>query len=310
MHDLIPWFVLIAHVLVLLLLDFFVLHRKNTVPSVKRALFESIFFVGNALLFTAVIFWFYSNGWAENTQNLTPSRAVIKYITGYLIELSLSVDNLFVIAIIFSSFKIPREYQHRLLFLGILGAIVFRALLISIGIVLINRFESMSIIFGLFLLFTAFKMLKKESENEQTEEPKGLSRFFRFSKELDGGKYVTVINGKRVFTALAGALITIEFTDLIFALDSIPAIFSISTDPYLVYSSNIFAILGLRSLYFFLSNMLEKFHYIKYSVFAILIFVSLKLMSDQWIDIPEWFSLIFIGLSLTIGVFVSLRNKA
>lgn len=305
MGNLKPWIILISYVIILLIIDFFILHKKNRVTTVRRAIFETIFFVTNALLFTGLIYYFYDNALVENVTNLKPTQAVVKYLTGYIIELSLSVDNLFVIAIIFTSFKIPIQYQHKLLFLGILGAIVFRAILISVGIILINKIHGMSIIFGLFLLFTALKMLKKEAEHKEIEEPKGLKKLFRFSKELHGGKYITKVNGKRVFTALFGALITIEFTDLLFALDSIPAIFAVTTDPFIVYSSNIFAIMGLRSLYFFLSNMLEKFIYLKYSVFSILVFVSLKLITANWINIPEWFSLLFIGISLGIGIYIS-----
>ena len=304
----VPWVVLIVYVLFLLLLDFFVLHKKGTTPTSKKALYETLFFVANALLFSGVVFWFFKEGLVDNPNNYTPTKAWLSYLTGYIIELSLSVDNLFVIAVIFTSFKIPSKYQHRLLFLGILGALVFRAILISVGIVLINKFHQMSIIFGLFLLFTAFKMLKKEAEHEDPKQPKGLSKIFRFTKIIDGDKFVTQVDGKRVFTALFGALVTIEFTDLLFALDSIPAIFAVTTDPFIVFSSNIFAIMGLRSLYFFLANMLEKFKYLKYSVFAILIFVSIKLMAAPFIEIPEWFSLTFIVLSLAGGVYVSLLN--
>ena len=298
-----PWIILISYILVLLLIDFFVLHKKNEKPSTRKAVFETLFFMANALAFSGVIYWLYSNSLIDNSTNLTPGQSVVKYLTGYIIELSLSVDNLFVIAIIFTSFKIPTQHQHKLLFLGILGAIIFRALLISVGLVLLSKIHGMNIV-----LFTAFKMLKKEEGPKEIEEDKGLRKLFRFSKELDGGKFMTHVNGKTVFTALFGALITIELTDLLFALDSIPAIFAVTTDPYLVYSSNIFAIMGLRSLYFFLSTMLEKFHYIKYSVFAILLFVSLKLITVNWIKIPEWISLMFIGMSLATGIWVSLRK--
>jgi tellurite resistance protein TerC len=305
MEKALPWIILISYVILLLLIDFFVLHKKNRITSVKRAIFETIFFVANALIFVFFIYWFYENNIVDNINNLEPIQAVVKYLTGYIIELSLSVDNLFVIAMIFTSFKIPLQYQHKLLFLGILGAILFRAILISVGIILINKVHGMNIIFGLFLLFTALKMLKKEAEHKEVEEPKGIAKLLRFSKELYGGKYIVKVNGKLIFTALFGALITIEFTDLLFALDSIPAIFAVTTDPFIVYSSNIFAIMGLRSLYFFLSNMLEKFIYLKYSVFSILVFVSLKLITANWVDIPEWFSLLFIGISLAIGIYIS-----
>jgi tellurite resistance protein TerC len=308
MEKIMPWIVLIVYVLVLLYIDFFVLHKKNKPNSAKKAIFETLFFVTNALMFSGVLYWFYSNSLIDNITNITPNQAVLKYLTGYIIELSLSVDNLFVIAIIFTTFKIPSQYQHKLLFLGILGAIFFRAILIGIGLVLINKIHGMSIIFGLFLLFTALKMLKKDAEHHEKEEPKGLMNIFRFSNIFDGAKFTTKVNGKTVFTALFGALLTIELTDLIFALDSIPAIFAVTTDPFIVYSSNIFAILGLRSLYFFLSSMLQKFKYLKYSVFAILLFVSIKLITASWIDIPEWFSLLFIAISLIIGIYVTVLN--
>ena len=308
MGNITPWIILISYVLVLLLIDFFILHKKNRDTSVKRAIFETIFFITNALIFSGFIYWFYNISLVDNVNNLEPAQAVVKYLTGYIIELSLRVDNLFVIAIIFTSFKIPRQYQHNLLFLGILGAIVFRAILISVGLILINRVHGMNIVFGLFLLFTALKMLKKEAEHKEVKEPKGIIKLFRFSNELHDGKYITKVNGKTVFTALFGALITIELTDLLFALDSIPAIFAVTTDPFIVFSSNIFAVMGLRSLYFFLSNMLEKFVYLKYSVFAILLFVSLKLMTASLIEIPEWFSLLFIGISLAIGIYISTIN--
>jgi tellurite resistance protein TerC len=306
MANYIPWIVLVVYIVILLGLDFFILHKKDNAPSVRKALFETIFFVVNALLFAVFVFYCFSNSWVDNINNLSPDQAVIKYLTGYIIELSLSVDNLFVIAVIFAAFKIPSQYQHRLLFLGILGAIIFRAVLISVGLVLIHKIHGMNIIFGLFLLFTALKMLKKEAEHKDNAKPKALNRFFRFSSVIDGHKFITRENGKRVFTALFAALVTIEFTDLLFALDSIPAIFAVTTDPFIVYSSNIFAIMGLRSLYFFLANMLEKFKYLKYSVFSILVFVSMKLMTANYVDIPEWFSLMFIGLSLGIGIYISI----
>lgn len=306
MGNTLPWIVLIAHVGVLLFIDFFILHKKDKVTNPKQALFETLFFVVNALVFSGIIYWFYKNGMVDNPSNLSPGNSVIKYLTGYIIELSLSVDNLFVIAIIFVGYKIPKQYQHKLLFLGIIGAIVFRAILIGVGLILIHKIHQITIFFGLFLLYTAFNMLKKEEQPKDYEQNKGIAKFFNISNKLDNGHFRTEINGKRVFTAMFGALITIEFTDILFALDSIPAIFALTTDPFIVFSSNIFAIMGLRSLYFFLANMLEKFKYLKYSVFSILIFVSLKLITASWVEIPEWFSLLFIGISLAIGIWISI----
>jgi tellurite resistance protein TerC len=305
----IEWIILLVYVFTLLFIDFFVLHKKEEVIKSKKVLLESLFFMCNALIFSVIVYFLYKNNIPTNKTNLTPADSVIKYITGYLIELSLSVDNLFVIAVIFTNFKIPTKNQHRLLFLGILGAIIFRATLISFGLLLMDKIHSITIFFGLFLLFTAFKMLKKEDENSQNKSNGKIARFFKISDTLDGDKYLTKINGKYVFTALFGALITIEFTDILFALDSIPAIFAITTDPFIVFSSNIFAIMGLRSLYFFLANMLEKFKKLKYSIFFILLFVSIKLIIANWITIPEWISLTFIFLSLLSGVLLSLKKE-
>lgn len=305
MHNIVPWTILIVYFLILLSIDFLVLHKKEKKSSNKRIIWETIFFVINAMLFSVYIYYAYENNWVDNLNKLSGIQSVVKYLTGYIIELSLSVDNLFVIAIIFESFKIPSQYQHKLLFLGIIGAIVFRAILIIIGLVLIHKIHSITIVFGLFLLFTAFKMLKKE-DNPDLEDSSFLTRFFGISNKLDNGYFRTEVNGKKVFTALFGALITIEFTDLLFALDSIPAVFAITTDPYLVLSSNIFALLGLRSLYFLLANMLEKFVYLKYSVFSILLFVGIKLICTQWVEIPEAFSLLFIGLALGMGIWLSI----
>ncbi len=307
--SILPWGILIAHISLLLLLDFFVLHKKGEVVSVKKASYETAFFIINALIFGGFIYWFYSDGLVENPYDYSGSKSVITYLTGYLVELSLSVDNLFVIAVIFTSFKIPSQFQHRLLFLGILGAIVFRALLIGLGITLINKIPGMHFIFGGILLFTAFKMLKDDHEPVKNEEPKGIAKWFKFSKIIDGDKWVTRVDGKRVFTALFGALVTIEFTDLLFALDSIPAILAITKDPYIVYSSNIFAIMGLRSLYFFLANMLERFKYLKYSVFVILLFVAAKLIVGHYFPFPEWLSLVVIFVCLGGGVLYSLRKN-
>lgn len=309
MNQWLPWIILFSHLTVLLLLDFAVFARMKEKNKSRKALKETVFFVLNALAFAGVIYWCYDSGAAYNPEKLGPIDSVTKFLSGYFIELSLSVDNLFVIALIFASYKIPSEHQHRLLFLGIIGAIVLRASLISVGLVLVHAISWMTIVFGLFLLYTAINMIRKGDEEEEFHENKGLLRFFNMTKQLDGNNFRTTIDGKRVFTGLFAALVTIEFTDLLFALDSIPAIFAVTTDPFIVFSSNIFAIMGLRSLFFFLANMLEKFSYLKYSVFAILVYVSLKLIGARWVEIPEWFSLAFITLCLAGGVWISLKKQ-
>ena len=306
----IVWGGLIAFIILLLAFDMLVLHKKGVAPSNKRVARESGLWVGLALAFTAVIYWLYSSGYVLNIDNYTPRKASELYITGYLIELSLSVDNLFVIAMIFASFKIPVKYQHKALFWGILGAIIFRGLAIGVGVVLIRKIDWMTYVFGAFLLFTALKMIfeKNEEEDDGSESKifKFLSRFLKFSKEIDGEKFWTIQNGIRMATPLFAALIIIEVSDLLFALDSIPAILGVTQDPFIVFSSNIFAILGLRSMYFFLANMLEKFEYLEYSVFVILMFVGVKLILVHHVHIAEWISLTVIGVSLLAGIFYSI----
>ncbi|MFK7807758.1 MAG: TerC/Alx family metal homeostasis membrane protein [Saprospiraceae bacterium] len=303
------WILFLTLVILLLSIDLLVLHKKGTTINNKKAAVETIFWISVALLFSGAVFWIYQNDKIANINALSPTDAAIKYITGYLIELSLSVDNLFVIAMVFASYKIPLAYQHRALFWGIIGAIVFRGLAIWGGAILIQKVSWMTYIFGAFLLFTAFKMLENTDEEEsESKLTKKINQWFNISKELDGEKFFTLKNGKKVATPLFAALMVIELSDILFALDSIPAILAVTTDPFLVFSSNIFAILGLRSMYFFLANMLEKFHYLKYSVFAILLFVSIKLLSIHFVHFPEWFSLLFIGIALLMGVIVSLEK--
>lgn len=304
------WIILFSVFFVLIAFDMLVLHKKTEKVSHKKAAIETVFWVSFAMLFAVAIYFFYKFGWVESLHGMKPSEAVTKYITGYLIELSLSVDNLFVIATIFASQKVPMKYQHRVLFWGIVGAIVLRALMIFFGIALIEKFSWMTYIFGLFLLYAAFKMLKNEEEEHHEDEKfKFLKKYFKITKNFHGEHFWVIENGKRVMTPLFLALIMIEFTDLIFALDSIPAILAVTTEPYIVFSSNIFAILGLRSMYFFLAKMLEKFHFLKYSIFAILVFVSIKLLTiHTGFHFPEWFSLTFIGVSLLVGVLVSVNK--
>jgi tellurite resistance protein TerC len=258
-----------------------------------------------------VIYWLYGNNYISNPDGLKPAAASIKYITGYLIELSLSVDNIFVIAIIFSSFKIPQKYQHRVLFWGIIGAIIFRGLMIYFGVLLINKFSWTTYLFGLFLIFTATKMLfSKEDEKFEPKNSfiyKALRKIMPVTSHINGEHFFIKRRHITAATPLFVALIVIEVMDVIFALDSVPAILAITSDPFLVFSSNIFAILGLRSMYFFLANMLAKFSYLEYSLIAILSFVGFKMLSHDFVEIPEWVSLTFIALSLLLGIIVSLQ---
>ena len=308
----IVWILFLLAVVFILALDLGVFNKTPHIISTKEASKWTLIWVTLSFLFSGVIYWLYTTNYIENPDNLKPSVASMKFITGYLIELSLSVDNIFVIAIIFASFRIPQKYQHRVLFWGILGAVVFRGLMIFFGVMLINKFTWTTYLFGAFLLFTAIKMLfSGDDEDFQPKDSliyKILGKIIPITSEMDGEKFfIATKTAKKAATPLFVALIVIEFMDVLFAVDSVPAILAITSDPFLVFSSNIFAILGLRSMYFFLANMLAKFSYLEYSLIAILSFVGLKMLLHDFIHLPEWASLGFIALSLLVGIMVSLK---
>lgn len=307
----IVWIVFLAAIFVFLALDLGVFNKTPHIISTKEASKWTVIWVSFSFIFSGVIYWLYANNFIANPDELKPAAASIKYITGYLIELSLSVDNIFVIAIIFSSFKIPQKYQHRVLFWGIMGALIFRGLMIYFGVLLINKFSWTTYLFGLFLIFTAAKMLfSKEDDKFEPKNSfvyKSLRKIMPVTSHINGEHFFIKRRHITAATPLFVALIVIEVMDVIFALDSVPAILAITSDPFLVFSSNIFAILGLRSMYFFLANMLAKFSYLEYSLIAILSFVGFKMLSHDFVEIPEWVSLTFIALSLLIGIIVSLQ---
>jgi len=307
----IVWILFIAAILLFLALDLGVFNKTPHIISSKEAGKWTGIFATISFLFSGVIYWLYSNNYIANPDALKPMEASIKFITGYLIELSLSVDNIFVIAIIFSSFRIPQKYQHRVLFWGIIGAIVFRGLMIYFGVLLINKFSWTTYIFGVFLIFTAVKMLFSK-EDDKFEPKKSfvyrtLRKIIPVTTHIDGEHFFVKRRHITAATPLFVALVVIEVMDVIFAVDSVPAILAITSDPFLVFSSNIFAILGLRSMYFFLSHMLNRFAHLEYSLIAILSFVGLKMLLHDFYVVPEWASLAFIALSLTIGIVVSLK---
>jgi tellurite resistance protein TerC len=307
----IVWIIFLAAILLFLALDLGVFNKTPHIISTREAGKWTGIFVTISFLFSGVIYWLYGNNYIANPDALQPIEASIKFITGYLIELSLSVDNIFVIAIIFSSFRIPQKYQHRVLFWGIIGAIVFRGLMIYFGVLLINKFTWTTYIFGVFLIFTAAKMLF--SKDDDKFEPKKsfvyriLRKIIPVTTHIDGEHFFVKRRHITAATPLFVALVVIEVMDVIFAVDSVPAILAITSDPFLVFSSNIFAILGLRSMYFFLSHMLNRFAHLEYSLIAILTFVGLKMLLHDFYIIPEWASLTFIALSLLIGIIVSLK---
>jgi len=309
------WIIFLIAISIFLALDLGVFNKNPHIISSKEASKWTILWVTLSFIFSGIVYLLYSGDFIANTTGLKPIQASLKYITGYLIELSLSADNIFVIAIIFSSFKIPQKYQHRVLFWGIIGAIVFRGLMIFLGVALINRFEWIIYVFGAFLIFTAMKMLFSKEEEEfdpkDSKIYKLIGKIFPVHTEIEGQKFFIKKENINYVTPLFIALIVIEVMDVIFALDSVPAILAITSDPFLVFSSNIFAILGLRSMYFFLANMIEKFSYIEYSLIAILTFVGVKMLLIHHFPeyFPEWLSLVFIALSITIGVLVSLQKN-
>jgi tellurite resistance protein TerC len=307
------WIIFIVCILIFLALDLGVFNKTPHVISTKEASIWTLIWVSVALSFSFLVFLIFKNGWVANPTNLTPLDAALKYTTGYLIELSLSIDNIFVIAVIFSSFKIPQIYQHRVLFWGILGAIIFRALLIFFGVALFRNFSWITYVFGVFLLLTALKLLFSKDNKEYNPKKsfifKTVRKIIPISSTVENEFFFVKKKHLLVATPLFLVLILVEFTDILFAFDSIPAILAITTNPFIVFSSNILAILGLRSMYFFLSNMTTKFHYIKYSLVAILSFVGVKLLLAHSFKFPEWFSLGFIFVALSVGVLMSLKPK-
>jgi tellurite resistance protein TerC len=306
------WVLFILFILLCLTLDLGIFNREAHIIKSKEAIVWVCIWAIVALLFSGVIWYLFTYHSSVNPKNIHPNDAVLSYITGYLIELTLSFDNVFVIAVIFSSFKIPQKYQHRILFWGILGAIVFRALMILFGIALINRFHWMFYVFGVFLLYTAFTMIQSKDENNDPHNSlvyRILSKIFPITNIIDGGKFFIHQNAKRYATPLFVALIIIEITDILFALDSIPAILSITQNNFIVFSSNILAILGLRSMFFLITSMLEKFKYINYSLLFILGFVGLKMLLVDHYHIKAHHSLLVIALALTGGILASVFNK-
>lgn len=307
------WGVFLLVIFIFLALDLGVFNKTPHIISSKEAGLWTAFWVAISFAFSGIVHWLYANNLIENNTQIKPNIASLKYVTGYLIELSLSIDNIFIIAIIFSSFKIPQKYQHRILFWGILGAIFFRGVMIFFGVILINKFSWMTYIFGAFLLFTALKMLFKKEE--EAFNPKKsfayrlIGKIIPITSQTEKAHFFTKINNINYATPLFVALIVIEVMDMLFALDSVPAILAITSDPFLVFSSNIFAILGLRSMYFFLANMLAKFDYLEYSLIAILGFVGVKMLAIHFYKLPEWISLSFIAVSLLVGISLSIHKN-
>jgi tellurite resistance protein TerC len=341
------WIGFITFVLLMLALDLGVFHRKSHVISVREALGWSAMWISMGLLFSVFVYFGYEHQWmglgtvVDAVDGLTNSGLIAteKYLTGYVVEKSLSVDNIFVIAMIFSSFAVPPIYQHRVLFWGIIGALVLRGTMIGIGAQLIAQYHWILYFFAVFLILTAFKMLFMNTEDGDPNKSivvRTVRRFFpvtdrfhgehffvragslqSYENEFPGAPMVQdeVVNkalpGTLLVTPLALALVMVEATDLIFAVDSIPAIFAITADPFLVFTSNVFAILGLRSLYFALAGMIAKFRYLKVSLALILLVVGVKMLLAEWLKLAlgEHFNLYLLTVIISIlavGVFASI----
>ncbi len=305
------WIVFIILVFILLALDLGVFHKDPHAITTKEAFKWTGLWVSLALAFSIVVYFAYEQGWVANTEGLTGRTAVLEYLTGYLIEQSLSMDNIFVIAIIFTYFQIPKAYQHRVLFWGILGALVFRGIMIGVGAALIQKFQWTIYFFGVLLLYSAYKMLTSGDEPiEPNKNPviKIVRRIFPVTRHFEGDRFFVRRRRILVATPLFIALMVVETTDIMFAIDSIPAIFAITRDPFIVFTSNIFAIMGLRSLYFVLASIIDKFKYLKYSLVFILAFVAVKMLISHYVHLPAWLSLVVIAISLLVGILFSWRG--
>ena len=296
------WFAFIGGVLVMLALDLGVFNRKAHVVTIKEAAIWTSVWVSLGLAFGAMMFV-----WQGQQKGL-------EWITGYLIEYSLAVDNIFVFVLVFAAFAVPPQYRHRVLFWGIIGALIMRGTMIAVGAQLIKEFQWILYVFGAFLVFTGIRMLMAKSDEhvdlEKNPAVKLARRFFRISPEYDGQKFFTVKNGVRMATPLFLVLVFIEFTDLIFAVDSIPAIFAITTDPFIVFTSNVMAILGLRSMYFLLADIVDRFVYLKTGLAVILAFIGVKLLLLDIFKIPTVVSLGVVVTILAISVVASLIKTA
>jgi tellurite resistance protein TerC len=296
------WIAFVGFVLVMLALDLGVFHRQAHTVKVKEALTWSLVWIALAACFGGIVFFAFGQ------------ERALEFATGYVIEKALSVDNLFVFVVLFGAFRVPAAAQHRILFWGVLGALVMRAVFIVAGSVLLTRFHWLIYLFGAFLVFTAIKLWREKSEGE-AESPldgKTYKLFMRLvptTSELDGHKFFTRKNGRRLATPLFMVLLLVEVTDLIFAVDSIPAVFAVTRDPFIVFTSNVFAILGLRSLYFVLADFVQRFHYLKPALALVLGFVGMKMLAMGFVHIPIWLSLSVICGTLLGAVLLSIRRE-
>jgi len=292
------WIGFSAFITVMLSLDLGLLNRKAHTIRYREAWIWTGVWVTLAMVFAFLVFRYQG------------SLQGLEFLTGYIIELSLSVDNLFVFILIFSFFQVPAKYQHRVLFWGVLGALIMRLTMIFVGAALLNRFHWIIFIFGAFLVYTGIRMFKQEeTEIHPDKNPivRLVSRYLPITDYYEGKKFFTKVDGKRAGTLLLLVLVVVEVTDLVFAVDSIPAIFAITTNTFIVYTSNVFAILGLRSMYFLLAGVVEKFQYLRVGLAIVLTFIGAKMLVAAFeIHIPTWISLVFVACVLLGSVAASL----
>lgn len=310
------WIGFLALVALLLALDLGVFHRKSHVVSLREAGIWTAVWITCGLSFAGVVYAIYQNHFLgahiarESTEGVSAGTlAALEYVTGYLLEKSLSIDNIFVMALVFDTFGVGQKYRHRILFWGIVGAVALRALMILSGVWLLHQFAWIFYVFGAYLLFTGLKLLKSGAEEidpEQTIFVRTARRLFPIATGDHGPRFITRENGRFVFTRLALVLVVIEGTDVVFALDSIPAILSITTETFIVFTSNIFAILGLRSLYFVLQGMLERFAHLKVALAFILMFIGAKMILHSIYEIPTLVSLAVILGAIAVGLISSI----
>ena len=293
------WPVLLGVIGAMLLIDILVVHRNAHEIHTKEAAIESAVWISVGLLFGLVMLWDFG------------SAAAGEYMGVYLIEKSLSVDNVFVWAVLFTHFQGPKMYQHRVLFWGIFGALAMRVGFIFAGVAIINSFKITLILFGLFLLYSGIKLLQTHDEGFDPAKSKAMKIFHRFvpsTDELDGQKLFTRVNGKRLATPLLAVLVLVEITDVIFAVDSVPAVLAVTNEQYIAFASNAFAILGLRALYFLLADMRDRFQYLQTGLGVILAFVGIKMTLSYWWHMPIAISLSVIAMILAVSIFASLRS--
>jgi tellurite resistance protein TerC len=293
------WPLLLSLIGAMLLIDILVVHRNAHEIHTKEAAIESAVWISVGLLFGLVMLWEFG------------SAAAGEYMGGYLIEKSLSVDNVFVWAVLFTHFQVPKMYQHRVLFWGIFGALAMRIGFIFAGVAIINSFKITLILFGLFLLYSGIKLLQTHDDGFDPSKSKAMKIFHRFvpsTDELDGQKMWTRVNGKRLATPLLAVLVLVEITDVIFAVDSVPAVLAVTNEQYIAFASNAFAILGLRALYFLLADMRDRFQYLQTGLGVILAFVGIKMTLSYWWHMPIAASLSVIAMILTVSIVASLRS--